>query len=187
MSQSSLKDRFVAAAQVAGAEVIECTDLDQAITAVAENLSGSLLCPTFPSGSRSGLLERLRKAGVALVEGSFRDQGRSAQGGLTGINFAMADTGTLALESTAEEIRLATMLPEKQFALLDPSKIYADALEVVPVLRQLHQRSPRNYVAYMTGPSRTADIERVLTIGVHGAKQLVILLVPGISGDPLEI
>ena len=51
----------------------------------------------------------------------------------------------------------------------------------------MHQRDPRNYVAYISGPSRTADIERVLTIGVHGPKELFILLVPGLSADLLEM
>ena len=82
---------------------------------------------------------------------------------------------------------MATTLPPKQFALLDPKKIVADGLEAVNPLRQLHQRDSRNYVAYVTGPSRTADIERVLTIGVHGPKELFILLVPGLSDDLLEM
>ncbi len=54
-------------------------------------------------------------------------------------------------------------------------------------MRQMHERSPRNYVAYITGPSRTADIERVLTIGVHGPKELYILMVPGLSDDFMEM
>ncbi len=184
---TELKKSFVAAAQVVGAEVIDCKNLQEAVAYLAEQVDGPLLCPSFASGERAGLAEKLVAAGVTLVAEDFRQQAPHAKWGVTGVNFAMADTGSLALESTAEDIRLATTLPEIHFALLDPEKILADSLDAVEPMRQLHQRDPRNYIAYITGPSRTADIERVLTIGVHGPKQLHILLVPKLSSDPLEM
>ncbi|WP_303722449.1 lactate utilization protein [Malonomonas rubra] len=182
-----VKKNFVSAAEAAGAQVVACDGVKQAVEYLAEKTPGILLCPAFASGERIDLAGQLRRAGITVVDSDFREQAPTAQAGVTGVNFAMADTGTLALESTAEEIRLATTLPEVQFALLDPQKIYADSLEAVEPLRQLHLRDPRNYIAYITGPSRTADIERVLTIGVHGPKQLHILLVPGLSESPLEM
>jgi L-lactate dehydrogenase complex protein LldG len=106
--------------------------------------------------------------------------------GLSGANFAIAATGTVVLESSAEPTRLATTLPARHFVLLDPGKIVPDSRAAVPVLRQLHERLPQAFVAYITGPSRTADIERVLTIGVHGPKELHILLCAGMSADLLE-
>lgn len=182
-----LKEKFIAAAELVGAQVVECKSLKQAIDYLAEQVEGPLLCPAFASGKSAKLADKLVKAGLEVVSDDFRQQASHAKAGITGVNFAMADTGTLALESTAEDIRLATTLPEIHFALLDPQKIFADSLEAVAPLRQLHHRDPRNYIAYITGPSRTADIERVLTIGVHGPKELHILLVPKLSSDPLEM
>ena len=186
-SGTQLVDDFTAVAQAVGAQVIPCDNLAEAIRAITEQVRGVLLCPGFASGQRTGLADALRKAGCAVVVEDFRKHAASAYGGVTGVNFALADTGSLVLESTPEDIRLATTLPEVHFALLDPQKILADGLAAVPHLRQLHQRDPRNYIAYITGPSRTADIERVLTIGVHGPMQLFILLVPGLSNDLLEM
>ena len=184
------KDRvaqFNQAASNIGAEVFHADNLSAAVGYVAERVTGDLLLPPFSTGARFKLKSVLKKAGVSVVSDVKRETAVAAQAGLTGANFAMADTGTLALESTAEEIRLTTTLPELHFALLDPEKIFADSLAAVEPLRQLHQRDPRNYIAYITGPSRTADIERVLTIGVHGPKELHILLVSGLSNDPLEM
>lgn len=187
MLKQQLVDQFSEKAVAVGAEVASFSSLDEAAVFIADKLEGSLLLPAFPSGRRFKLESVLKSAGLDVVSDNFRNAAGNAEGGLTGANFAIADTGTLVLESTAEDIRLATTLPPKQFALLDPGKIVADGLEAVTPMRQLHERDARNYVAYITGPSRTADIERVLTIGVHGPKELFILLVPGLSSDFLEM
>lgn len=187
MSAERLSDQFKAAAERVGAQVCNCTSLEEAVAYVAERVTGTLLLPDFASVKQHGLEHLLTKSGIAVETKVTRETAASATAGLTGVNFAMADTGTLALESTAEDIRLATSLPELHFALLDPVKILTDSLAAVEPQRQLHQRDQRNYLAYITGPSRTADIERVLTIGVHGPKQLHILLVPGLSDDLLKM
>ncbi|WP_298036231.1 lactate utilization protein [uncultured Desulfuromonas sp.] len=178
---------FIEAARRAGAEVAGPLGVSEAVAYIAERAGGSLLLPPFASGVRLGLAEKLRRAGCAVAEDDLRGAAPGAAAGVTGTNFAIADTGTLVLESTAEAIRLATTLPERHFALLDPRKIVPDGLAAVPHLRDMHRNGPRNYLAYITGPSRTADIERVLTIGVHGPRELHILLVEGLSGVFLEM
>ncbi|WP_321369242.1 lactate utilization protein [uncultured Desulfuromusa sp.] len=187
MSPVQLLDQFTQAAINVGAEVVPVGSVASAAEYISGKIEGSLLVPSFSTAGRFKLKAALKKAGIAIEVNNFRAVAAQVEAGITGVNFAIADTGTLVLESTSEDIRLATTLPPKQFALLDPKKIVADGLEAVNPLRQLHQRDSRNYVAYVTGPSRTADIERVLTIGVHGPKELFILLVPGLSDDLLEM
>ena len=187
MSKTKLIDQFSVAAINVGAEVTSVDSVAAAANYIAGKITGTLLVPQFSSASRFKLKAALKKAGVAIEINHLRSVAAEAEAGITGVNFAIADTGTLVLESTAEDIRLATTLPPKQFALLDPDKIVADGIKAVAPLRKFHQRDPRNYIAYVTGPSRTADIERVLTIGVHGPKELFILLVPGLSDDFMEM
>ena len=177
---------FSTAAEAVGAEVIRCKNPEQAIAYLLDQLKGSVLCPDFASGKRIGLVEKLLQAGVKPICSDFRTEAASAAAGITGANFGIANTGTIVLESTDEATRLASTLPEQHFILLDPAKIVSDGIAAVPHLRDLHQRDARNYIAYITGPSRTADIERVLTIGVHGPKRLHILLVSGLSSDFME-
>ena len=187
MSPTQLLNQFTEKAINVGAEVISVPSVAAAAEYIAGKIEGSMLVPAFQSSGQFKLKAALKKVGISIEVDKFRAVAAQAEAGITGVNFAIADTGTLVLESTAEDIRLATTLPPKQFALLDPRKIVADGLAAVKPLRQLHQRDSRNYIAYVTGPSRTADIERVLTVGVHGPKELFILLVPGLSDDVLEM
>jgi len=181
-----MRNAFIAAAEKVGALTVACATPEQVVRYLAEKLRGALVLPACPSLERLELRRRLEAAGIALVTEDFRQQVPAAAAGLTGANFAIAATGTVVLESTAEPIRLATTLPATHFVLLDPRKIVADSAAAVPLLRQFHQQLPQAYLAYITGPSRTADIERVLTIGVHGPKELHILLCEGVSDNFLE-
>lgn len=187
MQNANMITTFSDAARAVGAEVANVTDVDAVVDYVKQLADGAVLLPVFASAKRLDLTTALKTAGISLVQDDLRQDAATASVGLTGANFAFAATGTVVLESTSEDIRLATTLPEHHVVLLDPAKILEDDLAAIPHLRSFHQNSPRNYLAYITGPSRTADIERVLTIGVHGPKQLHILLFSGLSDDPLEM
>ena len=182
----AITDRFIASAEKVGACVMQDCDATAAAKYISERLDGRLLLPESPSLKRIGIQAALVQSGVDVITSDFRQQVTDSVGGLTGANFGIADTGSIVLESTAEEIRLASTLPEQHFVLLDPDKIVEDGMAAVDSLRSLHQMNDQNFIAYITGPSRTADIERVLTIGVHGPKKLHILLVPGLSADFME-
>lgn len=187
MRNEDLLETFIAAARRVGAEPVVCDRLDQAIAHIVERAGGLVVVPPFAVGEKAGLAARLRQGGCEVAVDDLRKVAPRAAAGVTGANFALADTGTVVLESTEEPVRLATTLPERHFVLLDPRKILVDGRAAIPLLRELHRRRPRNYLAYITGPSRTADIERVLTIGVHGPRELHILLVDGLSDDPMEM
>jgi len=179
-------EQFRIAATKVGAEVHPMASAAEVADYLAARLDGPLLYTACPSLERVGLKASLESAGVELIDRAFRESAAAAAGGVTGANFGIAATGTVVLESTDEAIRLATTLPDKHFVLLDPAKILDNADAAVPLMRCLHQQLPQAYLAYLTGPSRTADIERVLTIGVHGPVELHILLLEGVSDDPLE-
>lgn len=179
-------DRFTESAKRIGAAVASKASLEEAVNYIAENTKGVTLVPVTPLVIRHGLKTLLEKAGVNVLNRQFRDSGQFPDAGVTFSNFAMADTGTVVLESTDENIRLATTLPEKHFVLVDPATILADNPAAAAPMTALHQGNAPKFIAYITGPSRTADIERVLTIGCHGPRELHILLVENISSDLME-
>ena len=124
---------------------------------------------------RAALEEACGRAGVSLVTDNLREHAASLHTALTLADWGIADTGSLVLDSSSEDLRLATMLAEIHVAVLPLSRLKADAFALEDELNRLMATPPR-YLAFITGPSRTADIERVLTIGVHGPGELHVLL-----------
>ena len=95
--------------------------------------------------------------------------------GFTIAQAGIAETGTLLLDSRSEELRLATMLCEVHVCVLRTSTLVETSYDAEGLVKSLTLDGPA-YVAFVTGASRTADIERVLAIGVHGPLELHILL-----------
>ena len=107
-----------------------------------------------------------------------RELAADARFGINQMQWALTDTGTLADDSSAVEQRLVSSLPTIHIALVPTSGLLADMPEL---LTRVNPRTS-GYIALITGPSRTADIERVLTIGVHGPERLVIVFVDELGG-----
>ena len=110
---------------------------------------------------------RLRALGVELVSPQAGMRAvAECDLGVTGVDAALPETGTLLLRSSPEKPRVVSLLPRVHLAILRPSALRAD----------LHQAFAEvkgdGYVVLVTGPSRTADIELTLTLGVHGPKSL---------------
>src|SRR5689334_10934838 len=95
--------------------------------------------------------------------------------GITRAQAGIAETGTLVLDSAVERNRLVSLVPPIHIAILDASKIYATLGETLAMLQSSDEVSPA--ITFITGPSRTADIELTLTVGVHGPQELHAIIV----------
>lgn len=111
----------------------------------------------------------LTALGVQIVsqDASAREIARCGLG-ITGVDFALPETGTLVLRTTSEQSRLVSLLPRVHLAILRPSALRGDLRDVFTEVK--HDRR----TVLITGPSRTTDIEKILTIGVHGPKALYV-------------
>jgi L-lactate dehydrogenase complex protein LldG len=125
--------------------------------------------------NRAALEEACAGAGLTLLADNLREHAATLHTALTVADWGIAATGTLVLNSGSEDLRLATMLAETHVAVLPLSRLRPDSLALEDEMQRL-MASPPSYLAFITGASRTADIERVLTIGVHGPGELHILL-----------
>ena len=97
--------------------------------------------------------------------------------GITTAQAAIAETGTLVLEAESERHRLVSLLPPVHIAIIYARDI---VLTIGDALSQLHRDDPKEMsraITFITGPSRTADIELTLTVGVHGPKELYVIVI----------
>lgn len=95
--------------------------------------------------------------------------------GVSAVQYAIAETGTLVLESEAERHRLVSLVPPAHIAIVEADKICLTLAEALAKVNQGNNLSPT--VTFITGPSRTADIELTLTIGVHGPQELYVIVI----------
>ena len=111
---------------------------------------------------------------------SFRDESFAAAAGITGADFALAETGSLVLTSFTEGSQLASLAPPVHIALYRRSQIRGsldEVLQNLPVSFDPGRSSPTRSVVFVTGTSRTADIEQILVRGVHGPREVHAILV----------
>ena len=134
-----------------------------------------MAAPDLPATQRSALSALCADKGIELTDHDLRNHLAGIDIGLTYADFGIADTGTLVIDSSSEQIRLATMISEIHVAVLPRSRLRESSYALEDDLRERMQQSP-NYTAFITGASRTADIERVLALGVHGPLELHILI-----------
>ena len=93
--------------------------------------------------------------------------------GITGAQFGIAETGTLVIESDKEFNRLTSLIPPVHICILETSKMRETLGEVLGELEKDLSRS----VTFITGQSRTSDIELTLALGVHGPGELIVILI----------
>ena len=116
-----------------------------------------------------GIEESLRGLGVEIVS-PHSDKRSIAECdlGVTSVDAALPETGTLILRSSPERPRMVSLVPRAHLAIIRSSALRAD---LAPALAEL---KGEGYWVFVTGPSRTSDIELTVTIGVHGPKALYV-------------
>lgn len=110
----------------------------------------------------------------------YRERAFSAAVGITGVDFILAESGTLVLSSITEGAQLASLAPPIHVALYRRSQVLGsleEVLERLPVPRETTEAATGRAVVFITGPSRTADIEQILIRGVHGPRDVHAILV----------
>ena len=125
----------------------------------------------MPPGEVASAAERQR----------LRELVAAAELGLTGVDLAIAETGTLVLSSGAGRPRSTSLLPPYHIALFDRTALVESLAQAGVFLELWHaDGEPGNrgaVITFITGPSRTADIELTLTRGVHGPKEVHAIFV----------
>ncbi len=111
------------------------------------------------------------------IRGSLRERAIDADIGVTGVDYALAETGTCVLLARKGVSRLVSLLPPVHVALVRPGEVLPGLDELFALRRQdLLGGGSSGYMNLITGPSRSADIEYTLVTGVHGPGEVHMLL-----------
>lgn len=174
-------DLFKVRAEAVSAEVHRVRDRSEALSLIIDRLAaegvadddGSYAvwadCPFLDGLDREELAARV----PGLRFDVTRELAARAVVGISQLDWAIANTGSIAQDATRVDRRLVSTLPTTHIALVASDRLVPDLASYLAV----QNPTDANYLALITGPSRTADIERVLTIGVHGPERLVIVMV----------
>jgi L-lactate dehydrogenase complex protein LldG len=111
----------------------------------------------------------LRSLGVDLVSPTAdKHEMALCDLGITTADYLLPETGTVVLRSSSEQPRAVSLLPRIHLAIVRPEMLRPDLHQVFAEAKDSH------YLVFITGPSRTADIELTVTLGVHGPKNLFV-------------
>ncbi len=115
---------------------------------------------------------------VATARDLLREKYFKADIGISGANVVSADTGTMVIIENEGNIRLSTGVPPVHIALVGMEKLVptlGDALKVAEVTWRYANYTVPSYVSLISGPSKTGDIEKVITYGAHGPKEVHVI------------
>jgi L-lactate dehydrogenase complex protein LldG len=173
-----LVERFSAAAVAAGCEVLGVRNLNEALSAVAGFLDKEKTKKIAPAASviAEGCGDKL-----LLSVPRHPQEYAQARVSLVRADYGVAETGTLVRLDTDDNEKMLWTLPATCVCLLDRERIVSDLESLAGVISGHLARGglPGPQVSLVTGPSRTADIEGQLAIGVQGPSRLVVILVGG--------
>jgi L-lactate dehydrogenase complex protein LldG len=189
--RSMLIALFVREAQAGGAEVFQPTASAEVAETLIELLKQTgqqaIMWPDedLPiQGVREILLRAdvMRQAPDLAHDASLRRQTwlnlDRVQVGITGAQAGIADTGSIVVQSGSQRSRAASLLPEMHIALLSSDRLYPTMAAFFAAHDAPSLTLNSSNLVFITGPSRTADIEMIITRGVHGPKRLCVVLLP---------
>lgn len=118
-------------------------------------------------------------AGRATGQAQLREEMARADLGITGVDYAIAETGTCVLVPRQGVSRAVSLLPPLHVAIVEPHQVY-ESLDDLFALRRLAFLQARgdmgSYLSFISGPSRTGDIEQTIVTGVHGPVEVHMVI-----------
>ncbi len=166
---------FVRYAEASQASVTRIKGGENVPKAVADFLAGQNLAPKIRVAPE---LDQIPWEQAPLLEAEFGKADPEDAVGVTGAYCALAETGTIMMISGEDRPSTLTMLPETHVVVLRADQVVGGLQDGWSRLREDfgEGQMPRTAI-FVTGPSRTGDIELTMFLGAHGPRRLHIILV----------
>lgn len=174
IASEALVDRFIERATAAGVEVVRVsTDASLALQVLERISSAGIRAVTvWDDPLLQPIVDAVRGAGLTITHDPA-----AAAVGITAAEHAIAETGTLVLSAGPGRPRATSLLPPLHVAVLPEDRIVGTLFDLMPRLEALPSA-----LAFVTGPSRTADIELTPVRGAHGPVSVAVYLLPDALG-----
>lgn len=175
----NLVERFTTSLTAVNGEVVRAGDFDEALvqvdTVLHEIQAKRVVANNSPPLDAVDLPNRWPDFDWFIAgksEGDVKTICAEADIGLSGVDAALAETGSVVVSSGAGKSRLATLLPPVHLALVPVSALTSDLFTWTAA----RKGDLAANTVLVSGPSKTADIEQTLAIGVHGPKRFIVVL-----------
>ena len=152
---------------------LSSSEIDSALDTLVkeQNIHKATVWET-PHLRQLGITAILHSLGVGLVSpNASKHEMALCDLGITEADYLLPETGTLVLNSSVEKPRAVSLLPRIHLAIVRPEMLRADMHQVFAEAKENH------YLVFITGASRTADIELTVTLGVHGPRNLYVWMI----------
>ena len=180
--QSTLKSQFISELSNVNTKILEASD-ETEINKVILNLTTEKKLESFSIWEsqylkKLKLKKSLKHAGLKLITAKYKNRIANSNIGITEADYAIVDTGTLVLLTKNNQPRSVSLLPPIHLAIVRPEKLVRNIQDLFVILKseQEEEEEITSCMTFITGPSRTADIELNLTLGVHGPKELYVII-----------
>lgn len=100
----------------------------------------------------------------------------SVDAAITGCECLIAQTGSILITARSSGGRALSVLPPHHIVIASRSQVVGDLSEALAAARESHGGETPAFLSFITGPSRTGDIERIMVLGAHGPKRLTVIL-----------
>ena len=132
----------------------------------------------FPAGSEIGaLLTNLSISKLEVSRSTVKTDLEKVSAGITGCDALIAQTGSVLLTANSGGGRALSVLPVHHVVVATSSQLVPDLPAAFELLERKYAPNFPSFMTFITGPSRTGDIERVLVLGAHGPRKLTVILV----------
>ena len=180
-------DDFEKNATLAAAEVFRVKDYAEAKAKTAELIKEFNCKKVIATGGADDpeiqkIYDELSTPEVPIYTEKFElvENAPTADLGLSVAEFGVGETGGVCVDTYSYEARVTGMLPPVHAVYVNANYMTENLTTALKIIARVYKRG---YVGFITGPSRTADIERVLTLGVHGPSRFFVIAIENMEGS----
>ena len=175
-SPEEMLARFIVEAEKLSCKIHQVDDDKSAVDVILRLISGEkkILGWAFEEIGLANFEKALTESGIQLEQSADPE----VRYGITGVEVALAATGSIILTSDPGKVRAASLLPPVHIAVLRSNQIVKDLEnQLSPVGKERNIFQERSNIVVISGPSKTADIAMELVMGMHGPQELHLVLV----------